>query len=405
MVSAVLTTAVVLPSSLLVLHHFMSPINRILSALHHGFSNFLDNDFSISLARTRNDELGELVEMYNRVGTALRDERVHLYQRELLLDTVIQSTPLSLVLAESTGTIIYSNHAARQLFNQGKAINGYQLDSLLEDLPQPFKHSLDSGLSGLFTVFEENNNETYHLTQNKFLLNGKQHQLYLFKRLTKEINRQEVNTWKKVIRLISHELNNSLAPISSLSHSGQLISQREKQEKLQDIFETIEERATYLQSFIEGYAEFARLPKPIIKTINATEFLSNLQHLHRFKLIAKDKDVTIDCDPAQLQQVVINLLKNAHESGSKEKAIELRIRHNNNTIEIQVVDEGTGMSDTNIKNALLPFYSTKQKGTGLGLPLCREIIEAHGGKMLINNRIEKGLSVTVFLPSTNIDSD
>lgn len=403
LLSALFTAALVLPTSLISLHFFMTPINRTLSSLYHGFSNFLDNDFSISLAKTRNDELGELVVMYNRVGTALRNERVHLYQRELLLDTVMQTTPLCLILTESSNTIIYSNSAARKLFHKGKAINGYNFESLLEKLPTPFKRSLDSGLNGLFTVVEKNASETYHLTQNKFLLNGKQHQLYLFKRLTKEINRQEVNTWKKVIRLISHELNNSLAPISSLAHSGQLLCERlvdeePDQSKLKDIFEIMEERSTYLQNFIEGYAEFARLPKPVIQKINIYTFLSNLQHLHTFNLQCHDENTEIYCDPAQLQQVIINLVKNAYESGSDKNFIELRVKKSNQATEIQIVDKGNGMSETNVKNALLPFYSTKQKGTGLGLPLCREIIEAHGGKMLINNRKEKGLSVTVFLP-------
>ena len=403
LLSILFTVALVLPANVIILHYYMSPINRMLAALYSGMSNFLDNDFSISLAKKRQDELGDLIEIYNRVGTTLRNERVHLYQRELLLDTVMQSTPLSLVLTDDSGKIIYNNSSARQLFNHGRSLNGFNFTSLLDTLPKPFKQSLKSGLSGLFTVIENNENETYYLTQNKFLLNGKQHLLYLFKRLTKEINRQEVNTWKKVIRLISHELNNSLAPISSLSHSGKLLSTRLQVLQLQDIFETIEERSNYLKRFIEGYAEYARLPKPVIEKINAYSFFSSLQNLHSFTLQCQHDNASIHCDPAQLQQVMINLLKNSHESGSDTQAILVEVRNHADSTEIKIKDRGCGMPENTIRNALLPFYSTKARGSGLGLPLCREIIEAHGGKILIQNRKNKGLGITLFLP--NIKSD
>ncbi len=399
LLAAIISVAIILPLSIIVLRYYMNPINRILSALNDGFHNFLDNDFSVSLAKTRNDELGELVTIYNRVGEALRDERLHLYQRELLLDTVIQTTPLSLILTDDTGAIIYSNSAARQLMSEGKAVNGMSFSKLLVNKPEPFIRSVESGLSGLFTITNKENNETYHLTQSQFLLNGRKHQLYLFKSLTKEINRQEVNTWKKVIRLISHELNNSLAPITSLAHSGETLCDRQDEEKLGKIFSTMGERARYLQTFIEGYAKFARLPKPRCQTVDTYSFLKSLQQVKEFTLECDKNSPPIYCDPAQIQQVIINLVKNAHESSLKDNPVLLKINVSVDSFEIQIKDRGKGMSETNLSNALLPFYSTKAEGTGLGLPLCREIIEAHGGKILISNRHKGGLKVTIILPN------
>ncbi len=396
--AALISMAISLPVGVMIIHWYMTPINKIFSALYHGYSNFLDNDFSVSLSKTRNDELGDLVDIYNRVGDALRNERVHLYQRELLLDTVMQSSPLSLVLTESSGVIIYSNTASRKLFKKGKGINGDRFETLLDNMPKSFMRSLKSGLNGLFTVSNEEQNDTYHLTQNNFMLNGKSHRLYIFKLLTKEINRQEVNTWKKVIRVISHELNNSLAPISSLAHSGQVLSERLAQDKLKTIFESMEERATYLKHFIEGYAEFARLPKPIQKMIDVSQLFSRLNDLYAFQFVQTNQTILLYGDPIQLQQAIVNLIKNAHESGSTAKDIEIKIKNIKNTTELQILDRGRGMSDRNLKNALLPFYSTKQKGTGLGLPLCREIVEAHGGKLLISNRKDIGIAVTIILP-------
>ena len=407
--AAIISAAILLPATIVILRYYMAPINQVLSALNDGFHNFLDNDFSVSLAKTRNDELGELVQIYNKVGEALRDERLHLYQRELLLDTVIQTTPLSLILTDDKGLIIYSNSSARKLLLGGKAINGFSFDKLLEDKPKPFAQSVESGLSGLFTISQKGHSdeddsnkdskETYHLTQNKFLLNGRKHQLYLFKSLTREINRQEVNTWKKVIRLISHELNNSLAPITSLAHSGQTLCERQDEEKLGKIFKTMEERARYLQSFIEGYAKFARLPKPQRTAVATYDFLTGLQQIKNFVLECDKNVPTIYCDPAQMQQVIINLVKNAHESGSEKTGVVLNMKVSTDSFEIQIKDRGKGMSESNLSNALLPFYSTKAEGTGLGLPLCREIVEAHGGRILIGNRRKGGLKVTIIMPN------
>ena len=399
--ASLLAITAIIPATIWVIRFYMHPINRILVALTDGFHNFLDNDFSVSIARTRNDELGDLVETYNKVSEALRSERVYIYQRELLLDTVIQTTPLALMLVDDSKSIIYSNNAARKLVHQGKAINGLKLHSLLEKLPSPFIQSVDSGLNGLFTVEQDKHSETYHLTQNRFLLNGKVHHLYLFKILTKELNRQEVNIWKKVIRLISHELNNSLAPISSLAHSGQLLSEKEKHEKLKTIFATVEERARYLQQFIEGYAKFARLPKPQISAIEGSSFFESLRKIRDFKFSTNAENRVFYADPSQLQQVMINLVKNAYESGTDPDLVEVSFNQQPGAFEIKVMDRGKGMSDKNLSNALLPFYSTKSGGTGLGLPLCREIIEAHGGKIMINNRGKGGLRVTLLLPELN----
>ncbi len=133
--------------------------------------------------------------------------------------------------------------------------------------------------------------------------------------------------------------------------------------------------------------------------IETWSFLSSLRQIKNFNLDCKKNAANIYCDPAQIQQVIINLIKNAHESGSAEVDISLSIKVATDSFEIQIKDRGKGMSETNLSNALLPFYSTKSEGTGLGLPLCREIVEAHGGKILIGNRYKGGLKVTIIFPN------
>jgi two-component system nitrogen regulation sensor histidine kinase NtrY len=391
--------AIAVPLSLWLLRWFMRPVNRVIQALVGGVASLRDNDFSISIANTRRDELGDLVAVYNELGGILRDERQDLFQRELLLDTIIQSTPLALVLTNSRGTIVYSNGAARQLFGSGPKLEGRKFEECLDGMPEPMREAIGRFTDGLIAVEGNVETETYHLSQRRFVLNAQDHYLYLVKRLTREINRQEVAIWKKVIRVIGHELNNSLAPISSLAHSGSLVVERSDPETLQRIFSTIEERASHLKDFIDSYARFAKLPSPQCEDVAWTAFIDSLRHTFSFSVDGPLPEAPGWFDPVQLEQVLINLLKNAHESGSDASDVSLRITLERGQQRLFVRDRGDGMSETVLGNALLPFYSTKQSGSGLGLSLCREIVEAHGGQLRLNNLNEGGLLVEVCLPA------
>ena len=397
--SMLLTLAIALPISVWTIRVFMVPVNRLFQALIGGVTSLRDNDFSISIAETRRDEFGELVAMYNELGSILREERQDLFQRELLLDTVIQSTPLALVLANAQDAIVYSNSAARIMFMNGRRLEGHDFADVLQGVPETMREAVAQKRDGLFTVEAEADHETYHLSQREFVLNAQPHQLYLFKRLTREINRQEVATWKKVIRVIGHELNNSLAPISSLAHSGALILDKPNNGKLADIFSTIEERSNHLKSFIDGYARFAKLPQPQIENVDWREIVNTLRQTVPFDVEGELPENEGRFDPVQIEQVLINLLKNAHESGSAESDIRLQVSAERDGQVIRVADRGSGMSAQVLSSALLPFYSTKQTGSGLGLPLCREIIEAHGGRLNLANRSDGGLIVEFSIPA------
>ena len=229
-------------------------------------------------------------------------------------------------------------------------------------------------------------------------MQGKPHHLYQLKRLTRELARQEVATWKKVIRVISHELNNSLGPIRSLSHSGREFARLGDVARLSKVFETIEERTHHLESFTQGYARFAKLPQPRPEPVAWLPFLDTLSHHFAFRLVGAAPEVPGWFDRAQIEQVLINLLKNAHEADGDAQAIELAASVRGNDLRIEVRDRGSGMSETVLANALLPFYSTKRSGSGLGLALAREIAEAHGGRVQLANRPEGGLVVTLVLP-------
>lgn len=370
-------------------------------ALRDGIASLRDRDFSISITRTSNDEIGELVDAYNSLGALLRRERFDLYQRELLLDTVIQATPLALVLENTAGAVIYSNVAARELLGSGRKLEGHVLARVLDAAPAPLRDAFGSVDDRLFTVEIDGEPQVYHLSQRRFLLNAQQHRLLLLKRLTRELAAQEVAIWKKVIRVVAHELNNSLAPISSLAHSGRLLIDAADKAPLERVFDTIEERATHLAGFIDGYARFAKLPKPRLAPLDWDSLLMRLQSIAPFTLHTAQRRLGARADAAQIEQVAINLLKNALESGAPGESIEVVLRAHRGGVQLEVMDRGSGLSGEALGSALLPFFSTKASGTGLGLTICREIVEAHGGHLTLANREGGGAVASVWLPASH----
>ena len=392
--------AAALVISALVAGRVLGSARRTFMALTDGIRSFRDGDFSLRLAVTRRDELGDLVGLYNEMGDALRDERHDIYQRELLLDTVLQGAPMGIVLAGPTGRVAYANRAARQLLSGGRRMEGQSFETVLATCPPEIRETLTQPGDALFTVPVEGEEETYRVARRTFQMNMQPHILYVVERLTPELRRQEVEVWKKAIRIMNHELNNSLAPIRSLVHSARhVVGKPEHAHRLEGIFETLEERATYLSEFLEGYARFARLPRPQKRAVVWSDFLEGVQRMTSFVLEGQPPEEPGHFDPAQMQQVLLNLLKNAYEAGSAEEEVKVSVHRTlDGTSALRVLDRGRGMDDDVMKRALLPFYSSKPAGTGLGLPLCQEIVEGHGGRLRVQARPGGGLVVTCTLP-------
>lgn len=402
--SALLAWVVVVAAALLPVYwlagRVMQPIGQLLRALSSTVASYREGDFSLSLAAQRNDELGELMAAHNELASALRAQRAHLVQRELLLDTVMQNSPVALVLVDAHERIAYANIAARHLLSEGRSLTGLRFGDALARAPAALRSAASAQGDSLFSTDIDGLEETFHLSQRAFILQGSSFRLYLLKRLTRELSRQEVSTWKKLIRVLSHELNNSLGPLSSLAHSGAEIARRGDYSSLPTVFSAIAERAEHLHHFVSGYATFARLPAPRPERVEWAAFVADLARQQPFAVAAALPELPGWFDRVQVEQALINLLKNAHEAGGDGTQVELSIMCIGADQRIEVRDRGAGMSQTVLAQALLPFYSTKRSGTGLGLALAREIAEAHGGRIRLANREGGGLSVVLDLPFT-----
>jgi two-component system, NtrC family, nitrogen regulation sensor histidine kinase NtrY len=380
--------------------HSLRAQESLLDALADGISSLHDADYSLSIAEPRDAKWRKLVAAYNALGGRLRSQRQDLYQRELLLDTVIQASPLALLLTNATGTILYANLAARQLLSAGRKLEGLALAPLLAPMPASLREALEDNRDRLFTATINDDAEVFHVSHRQFLLNGQPHRLRLLKQLTREVNAQEVAIWKRVIRVIAHEINNSVAPIASLAQSGQRLALQPDTAQLTRVFGAIEERMSHLAQFVDGYSRFAKLPQPRPAHVDWRRFLDSLHAVAPFTLDGIVPGEMGWFDESQLEQVMINLLKNAAEAGSPSASTVVAVRPARGGWIVEVRDRGSGMSPDVLTNALLPFYSTKPAGSGLGLTLCREIVEAHGGTLEAGNRTdgEEGAVVRFWLP-------
>ncbi len=396
--AALAVTLGLAPTFFLQARRLTSPARSLFRALAGTVASYRDGDFSFGLSWDGGGELGELVDAHNHLGDVLREQRLALVQRELLLDTMVQNTPVAMVLIDPAQHVVHGNLAARRMLGDGRRLEGRAFDALMADAPEAFREAFERGGDAMFSVGDADAEEIYHLSRRHFRLNGRRHELVLLRQLTAELRRQEVQTWKKVIRVISHELNNSLAPIASLAHSGAELLRRGQLEKLPVALSTIEERARHLEGFIRDYARFAKLPAPRVEPVEWSRVLTQLRAQVPFTG-STDVEGVVRFDLAQMEQALLNLLKNAHESGSGADDVQLQVRRLPDAWRIEVLDRGHGMNEAVLANALLPFYSTKRNGTGLGLALVREIAEAHGGRVSLANRSDGGLCVSMTLPA------
>ncbi|MBU1619318.1 MAG: PAS domain-containing sensor histidine kinase [Gammaproteobacteria bacterium] len=327
----------------------------------------------------------QLQHQLQQLSTQLQQRKSYFDEQQFLLYRLIDQLNTPILVFDHKQQLSYANNEFSQLFGRPwQSMRHATAESL--------------GLSALphWNFVNKEKAKQWQIRQSRFLDQGQRHQLLVFINIQAALRETQLQAWQQLIRVLSHEIRNSLTPVLSLSeHLQRKLPPGRDQEALA----LIRERSQHLQDFVSRYAELNKELRIQHQQINAGQLFHSLQLLfQQHGLQASGMDLLFQCDHMLLQQVLINLIKNAIEAGSATGTIQLHFRQHHLNLEIQLLDQGSGIS--NQQDLFVPFYSTKPQGQGIGLALCRQIIEQLGGELNLSNRTDgvRGACATLSLP-------
>jgi len=358
-------------------------------------------DLSIRARRgSRDGAFGSMILELNSLADALSEQRLDELEAVSLLRNVLGEIDVAVFAFDG-------EHRLRMLNGAGERLLGMRAERAMG------REAEEIGLADCLTGEPDRTlsldvpggEGRWELRRGGYRHLGRPRRLIVLSNVSRALRAEELTAWKRLIRVMSHELNNSLAPIRSLAGSlDRLVADDNPpdgwQEDLRAGLRVIASRAEALNSFVGAYATLAKLPRPQPEPVDVSALLRRVAELEaRLPVTIKaGPDVTVHADRAQLEQLLINLVKNAVDAGLEPGgAVTLGWEVTGRHLQLTVCDEGPGLSET--ANLFVPFYSTRPGGTGIGLVLCRQIAEAHGGSITLENRTgAAGCEARVVLP-------
>ena len=344
---------------------------------------------------------------FDKINVDLKKARSEKELKEHYLKYVINNIKTGLLAFDESGNIEFVNNQAKIFLNKEnlRLLNINSLDSEFAKVLNETKLSESNMIKKII------NDEIYYLafSLSEFKIENKKVKLFAIHDVKQEIETNEIESWQKLTSVLTHEMMNSITPITSLAHAikrylkndDKLIDQSEiSNELISDILENadiIENRGKGLLEFIDNYRTVTKLPKPKFETIEISKFLQNIVQL--FDAEIKDKKIIISihvksdnliitADKGMIEQVMINLIKNSVEAFSETSNPKIRLNSfldKNQKIKIEVIDNGKGIVRDSIEDVFIPFYTTKEKGSGIGLSLSRQIMKMHKGSISISS--------------------
>jgi two-component system nitrogen regulation sensor histidine kinase NtrY len=358
-------------------------------------------DYSQRGRRHRGDDsLDGVVLQINRLADELARQRASVKEGRLLLEKVIRQIGVAILAFDDRDKVVLANPAAEALYGISSA---EILDSNVTSLGA--EAMLAAGNDSVVDLKFPNRSGRFHIHLDEFREQARVHRLVFLTDVRVLLRSEERRAWQDLIRVISHEINNSLTPISSISRTlqesandGEAASSGRRD--LANGLKVIEERSSALKSFIQRFGKLSQLPEPEKEPVSIRQLVESVIPLFEKREILRrsDAEITIRVDPVQMKQVLINIFKNADEAMSDSAGvITIDWTMRSQRLLIKITDEGSGIA--NPDNLFVPLYTTKEHGSGLGLALCRQVVEAHDGNLTISNRADdRGCEVMIELP-------
>lgn len=370
--------------------YHLNTLSNLLEALR-------EEDYSLRSRRAREaGAMGDVFREVNVLSTTLREQRVQAREATALLRKVLAEIDIAVFAFDGEQRLMLVNRAGERLMNgdapAGATAAALALDELLiTEGRQILARRFPAG-SGRWDVWS-----------GTFRQSGLPHYLLVISDLSRALREEERKAWQRLVRVMGHELNNSLTPIKSMATTmrtrlAQGIAVDSLREDLGNSLDVIASRSEALGRFMAGYTMLARLPAPRRRNVRLRALVERAVVIdQRLDVQVEGDDIGIQVDPDQLEQLLINIVKNAIDAAGEEGSVLVRWRVAAETLRLEVLDNGPGLSGSD--NLFVPFFTTKPGGTGIGLVLCRQIAEAHDGSLTLDNRDDaRGCVARLELP-------
>jgi len=360
-----------------------------------------EGDYSIrGRGASHDDALGEVMTQLNAIGATLRAQRLGAVEATALLTKVMEEINVAVFTFDGEERLKLVNRAGERLLAQPAA---HLLQRSAEELSlSEFLHQDDA--QTMARVFPSGAGR-WGVRRTSFRESGLPHTLLVVTDLTRALREEELQAWQRLVRVLAHELNNSLTPIKSIAGSlTQIVNRQPRpddwEEDMRDGLHVIGSRSEALSRFIGSYSRLAKLPQPRLGAVELVPLIHRVCTLETrlAPRIVEGPAVTVQADGDQLEQVLINLVRNAVDASLETGGeVWLGWECDGHMVTVGVLDEGLGLSNT--ANLFVPFFTTKPGGSGIGLVLCRQIAEAHGGSLTLANRADaRGCQASLMLP-------
>jgi nitrogen fixation/metabolism regulation signal transduction histidine kinase len=397
----------------------VNQVNNTNADLEKFFSSVQDHDSSVRFSEnSKNNSFGKLHDRMNYLNTIIQNAKIENERTSQFLQSIVAHVDIGLLSFDMNGRIEIYNRAAKRYL---KVQQPQQLSSLKTMNDEIFKiiNTIKPGQEILHKMKIDNLLQSILVKATELKFESNVIKLVSFQDITNELDKKELESWQRLIRVLTHEIMNSISPITSLAAviSGYFKkSDDEKPISLRKIdhqivsktlsgLNTIEETGKGLLDFVDKYRSLTSLPKPDLRKFTIDSLFrkckllmeSNISDYIKITASVFPEDIAITADYAQIEQILINLIKNAAEalSGVGDGTIHLKAFFADDAVLIQVKDNGIGISGDIIEDIFVPFYTTKENGSGIGLSLSKQIMQNHDGTISVNSSLDKGSEFTL----------
>ena len=388
--------------SLIIAIRLYGQLIRPIQMLLQGIEALKDRDFNVKFLPTGKYEVDQLINVYNQMIDQLRTERTQQEEQHFFLEKLIYTSPTGIIILDHDELVQQINPKALQILGlDEKSLIGKNIKELQHPLFEQAKllkagETITVKLTGI---------TTYKLQKSHFIDRGFQRDFIMIEELTAEILAAEKNTYGKVIRMMAHEVNNTVGPVNSIIQStltSNTLWQSQTDNQLNNALQVAFDRNQNLNHFMRNFADLVKLPEANKKQTDLTLLINSVIHLMQIK--AQENSIGlvyqslpqpfyITADAQQMEQALINIVKNAIESIGNNGVIEFKV--DTKKRQLQIIDDGKGISAEQSLQLFTPFYSTKKDGQGIGLTLVREIMLNHGYEFSLKTIADKQTAFTI----------